>query len=527
MTEGKIFKPVVLVVLDGWGVAPPSPGNAISQANTPVFKRLLTSYPTCVLQASGEAVGLPWGEMGNSEVGHLTIGSGRILYQDLLRINHSIIDKSFFSKSVLLKALNQVKQQNGRLHLLGLISSGGVHSSIDHLYALLDLAKEFDLGDNVLIHGILDGRDTAYNSGAGFVKDLENKIKKIKCGRIVSVMGRFYAMDRDNHWDRTQAAYEAIVNGQGKPADSAVSAVKSSYQSRVYDEELIPSVIQNSKNTDNGLKDNDVVIFFNFRSDRMRQIAQALSVPGFDKFPVKTPKNLLVVTMTEYDKNLPVEVVFSPEKVEYPLARIISDNNLKQLHLAETEKYAHVTYFFNGGQEQPWPGEDHALIPSPVVSSYDQKPAMSAKGITDRFLQEIRRAWYDFIVINYANADMVGHTGNLPATIKAVEVLDECLGEVVAAVLEFDGTVFITADHGNAEGLINMQTGSVDKEHSNTPVPFIAVSRQLQHKALAGQPVTADLSQLIPLGVLADVAPTILKTLDLPKPKEMTGQSLL
>ncbi|MFZ5390651.1 MAG: 2,3-bisphosphoglycerate-independent phosphoglycerate mutase [Patescibacteria group bacterium] len=522
-----MFKPVVLVILDGWGVAPASPGNAITQASTPVFERLLTSYPTCVLQASGEAVGLPWGEMGNSEVGHLTIGSGRILYQDLLRINHSIIDKSFFSNPVLLKALNQVKEQNSRLHLLGLISSGGVHSSIDHLYALLDLAKEAGLADKVVIHAILDGRDTAYNSGAGFIKDLESKIKKTKCGRLASVMGRFYAMDRDNHWDRTQAAYEAMVNYQGKPADTAAAAVKSSYQSRVYDEELVPAVIKNQASGQAGLNDNDVVIFFNFRSDRARQLSQALAVPGFDKFPVKALKNLLMVTMTEYDKNLPVEVVFPPEKVEYPLARIISDNNLKQLHLAETEKYAHVTYFFNGGREQPWPNEDHILIPSPVVTSYDQKPAMSAKAITDRFLQEIRRGWYDFIVINYANADMVGHTGNLPATIKAVEILDECLGEVVAATLEFDGTVFITADHGNAEGVINLQTGAVDKEHSNTPVPFIAVSRQLQHKALAGQPVSNDLSQLIPLGVLADIAPTILQFLNLPKPKDMTGQSLL
>ncbi|MBU1039359.1 2,3-bisphosphoglycerate-independent phosphoglycerate mutase [Patescibacteria group bacterium] len=526
MSEGKLFKPVVLVILDGWGVAPPSPGNAINQANIPVFKRLIATYPTCVLQSSGEAVGLPWGEMGNSEVGHLTIGSGKILYQDLLRINHSIINKSFFTNPALLKAIAQAKQSGSRLHLLGLVSSGGVHSSIDHLYALLDLVKDNGLTD-VVIHVILDGRDTAYNSGAGFIKDLENKIKKNKCGRIVTVMGRFFAMDRDNHWDRIQAAYEALAKVQGKPAISAAQAIKSSYASRVYDEELIPTVVKDKTFDYPGLQDNDVVIFFNFRSDRARQLTQALSVPGFDKFKVEPVKNLLIVTMTEYDKNLPVEVIFPPEKVEYPLARIIAENNLRQLHLAETEKYAHVTYFFNGGQEQPFAGEDHALIPSPVVTSYDQKPAMSARAITDRFLQEIRRGLYDFIIINYANADMVGHTGNLPATIKAVEILDECLGEIVAATLEFDGTIFITADHGNAEGLINLQTGSVDKEHSNTPVPFIIASRQLQHKALAGQPVTDDLSQLIPLGVLADVAPTILHVLNLPKSKEMTGQSLL
>jgi len=526
MSEGKIWQPIVLVILDGWGVAPPSPGNAITQANTPVFKRLITTYPTCVLQASGEAVGLPWGEMGNSEVGHLTIGAGRILYQDLPRINHSIIDKSFFVNQHLMRAIEQVKAHNSQLHLLGLVSSGGVHSSIDHLYALLDLAVAQGL-NRVVVHAILDGRDTAFNSGQGFLKDLENKMKKIKCGRLASLMGRFYAMDRDKHWERTQAAYEAIVNGQGKPAATASEAIKSSYQARVYDEEIVPTVIRQQDQPVGLLADNDALIFFNFRSDRARQLTQALTVPGFDKFPVKRFNNLLVVTMTEYDKNLPVEVAFPAEQVEHPLAALLSAAGLRQLHLAETEKYAHVTYFFNGGREQVYPGEEHVLIPSPRVSSYDQKPQMSARGITDRFLQEIRRGYYDFTVINYANADMVAHTGNLPATIKAIETLDQCLGEVVANTLEFNGTVLITADHGNAEELINLQTGAVDKEHSTSPVPFIVASHALEHKAISGQPVVDDLSQLIPCGLLADVAPTILHILNLPKPKEMTGQSLL
>lgn len=519
-------RPVVLVVLDGWGVASPSRGNAISLAQTPVFHKLITTYPTFTLQAGGEAVGLPWGEMGNSEVGHLTLGAGKILYQDLPRITRAIVDQSFFQNPVLLKALSAVKEQGGKLHLLGLLSSGGVHSSNEHLYALLELAKQQGV-KRVFVHAILDGRDTPFNSGAKFVKELEAKCKRLNLGQLATLMGRFYAMDRDNHWDRIQAAYECLTLAKGKPAVSAVEALKSSYAAKVYDEEVVPTVIQVNGAPVASVGDNDVVIYFNFRSDRARQLTQAFTLPNFDKFTRPKQGLALFVTLTEYEKQLPVEVAFPPESIDYPLARVLSDAGLTQLHLAETEKYAHVTYFFNGGREQAYPGEEHVLIPSPIVPSYDQKPQMSARGITDRLVNEVRTGKYDVYVVNYANADMVAHTGNLPSTIQAVEYLDSCLGQVVAATLEQGGMVFITADHGNAEGLLNLQSGAIDKEHSNTPVPLVIVSRDLEQKAAPGAPATDDLSQLTPAGLLSDVAPTILRILGLPKPAEMSGLSLL
>ncbi|MBI5466469.1 MAG: 2,3-bisphosphoglycerate-independent phosphoglycerate mutase [Candidatus Kerfeldbacteria bacterium] len=529
MTEQSVErpKPVVLVILDGWGVAPPSRGNAITLAQTPVFHKLITTYPTFTLQAGGEAVGLPWGEIGNSEVGHLTLGAGKILYQDLPRITRAIIDRTFFSNEVLRRACQLVKERGSSLHLVGLASSGGVHSSIDHLYALLELAKTLEV-DRLLVHAILDGRDTPFNSGQRFLSELEDKLRALGLGRIATLMGRFYAMDRDNHWDRIQAAYDCMVEGKGKPASSVSEAVTSSYAAKVFDEEVVPTVIVDKTGSPVGrVADGDVVVFFNFRSDRARQLTHSFVLPGFSKFTRRQLERLHFVTMTEYERELPVEVAWPPEVVSYPLARVLSEAGLKQLHLAETEKYAHVTYFFNGGREQAYEGEDHVLIPSLVVPSYDQKPAMSTRAITDRLLQEIQIGKYDVSIVNFANADMVAHTGNLPATIKAVEVIDECLGEIVAATLERGGVVLITADHGNAEGLINLQTGSIDKEHSNTPVPFIIVGRQFEYKSAAGSPATDDLSQFTPAGVLADVAPTMLKILGLPKAAEMTGQSLI
>jgi 2,3-bisphosphoglycerate-independent phosphoglycerate mutase len=526
MTEGLRPKPVVLVVLDGWGVAPPSRGNAITQAVTPVFHKLIVSYPTFTLQAGGEAVGLPWGEMGNSEVGHLTLGAGKILYQDLPRITRSIVDQSFFQNPVFLKACALAKERGSKLHLLGLVSPGGVHSSSEHLYALLELAKQQGLGQ-VFVHAILDGRDTPYNSAAGYLKELTSTLKKLGVGQLATLMGRYYAMDRDNHWERTQAAYDCLTQAKGTQAASASEAIKASYEAKVYDEEVVPTVITEGGKPVATVAQGDVVIVFNFRSDRARQITEAFSLAEFDKFSRQQFLNIEVVTMTEYEKGLPVQVAFPPEVAEYPLARVLSDAGLKQLHLAETEKYAHVTYFFNGGREEAYPGEDHVLIPSPVVPSYDQKPQMSARGITDRLAQEVRAGNYDFYVVNYANADMVAHTGNLPATVKAVELLDQVLGELVAVTLEAGGMVFITADHGNAEGLINLQTGTIDKEHSSTPVPLIIVSTGLEHKVASGSPITDDLSQLTSAGLLSDVAPTILKVLGIPKPADMSGQSLL
>lgn len=519
-------KPVVLLILDGWGVAPPSRANAISLAQTPVWHQLITTYPTFTLQAAGEAVGLPWGEIGNSEVGHLALGAGKIMYQDLPRITRAIIDKTFFINEALLNAMQAAKDKGGQLHLMGLVSPGGVHSSIDHLYALLEMAKQQGLS-NVYIHAFLDGRDTPFDSAKTYLDELSNKIKKIGVGKIATIMGRYYAMDRDNHWDRIQAAYDCLVEGKGKPAPSAARALSASYAAKVFDEQVVPTVIMEGNKPIATVANNDSVIFFNFRPDRARQLTHAFVLPGFSKFPRHTLERLYFVTMTEYEKNIPVEVAFAPEAIVFPLARIISEAGLKQLHLAETEKYAHVTYFFNGGREQAYAGEDHVLIPSPVIPSYDQKPEMSARGITDRFLQEVRTGKYDFCVINYANADMVAHTGNLPATVRAINVLDECMGEVVASILEYGGLVVITADHGNAEGLVNMQTGSIDKEHSSNPVPCIIVSRELENKAGSGQLVTDNLSKLTPSGVLADVAPTILKIMGLSKPTDMSGQSLL
>jgi 2,3-bisphosphoglycerate-independent phosphoglycerate mutase len=525
--NGNRPKPVVLLILDGWGVAQPSRGNAITLAKTPVWRKLITTYPTFTLQAGGEAVGLPWGEIGNSEVGHLTLGAGKILYQDLPRITRTIIDKSFFSNEIFKQACSLVKERGSNLHIVGLASSGGVHSSIDHLYALLELAKTAGV-ERLFVHAILDGRDTPFNSGQKFISELEAKLQSASLGKIATIMGRFYAMDRDNHWDRIQAAYDCMVEGKGKPAASAAEAINSSYAAKVWDEEVVPTAIVDKSGQAVGrVSDKDAVIFFNFRSDRARQLTHAFVLPGFSKFPRRQLEQLYFVTMTEYEKELPVKVAWPPEAVDYPLARIIAEAGLKQLHLAETEKYAHVTYFFNGGREQAYDGEEHVLIPSPMVSSYDQKPAMSTRLVTDRLLQEMNIGKYDAYIVNFANADMVGHTGNLPATIKAVEVIDECLGEIVSVILEHGGVLLITADHGNAEGLINMQTGSIDKEHSNTPVPFVIISKQFEYKSASGAPTTDDLSQFTPAGLLADVAPTMLKILDLPRPADMSGQSLI
>ncbi|MFH0874183.1 MAG: 2,3-bisphosphoglycerate-independent phosphoglycerate mutase [Candidatus Komeilibacteria bacterium] len=521
-------KPLVLIILDGWGIAPPSRANAISLAKTPNLDAYMNKYPTMSLQAGGESVGLAWGEMGNSEVGHLSIGSGRILYQSLPRITRAIFDKSFFANPAFLAACEHVKKNKSKLHLLGLVSSGGVHSFNEHLYALLELAAEQKI-DQVYIHAFLDGRDTPYNSGSNFMAKLKDKIKQIGVGQIATLVGRFYAMDRDNHWERIVEAYKALVNGEAKNyATDAVQAIEASYSKQIYDEQLEPTVITNeAKQPLAKIQDGDAIICFNFRADRMREITKALILPGFDKFPREYMRNLFYVSMTEYEKDLPLQIAFAPEKVQTPVAKVISDAGLKQLHIAETEKYAHVTYFFNGGQEKMYPDEDHVLIPSLKVASYDQKPAMSTREITNRVIQEIREVKYDFIVANFANPDMVAHTGNLQATIEACEIADDCIGKIVDVVLSYDGAIIITADHGNAEALFNLQTGEIDKEHSNTPVPCIFVGRQWEGKNVAGGVTGTDLSSMISSGVLSDVGLTIIKILGLKKPPEMTGTSLI
>ncbi|NIA18413.1 MAG: 2,3-bisphosphoglycerate-independent phosphoglycerate mutase [Actinobacteria bacterium] len=524
-------KPVVLVILDGWGVTQPYSGNAISQADTQIIDRLTAQYPSMTLRASGEAVGLPWGESGNSEVGHLNLGLGRILYQDLPRINKAISDNSFYKNEVLLKAMEHAKKNNSQLHLMGLISNGCVHSSIEHLQALLVMAKEHNI-ERVYIHAILDGRDTAYNSSFNFITSIERSIAEYGVGEIATISGRFYAMDRDNHWDRIAKAYLSMTEGKGNKANSASEAIEKSYKKKIYDEEFAPTVIgQNGapRLKEGLITDNDAVIFFNYRADRAREIVKAFVLPGFDKFArPKYLKNLLFVGFTEYEKSLPIEAAFPPEEIKNTLGEIISDAGLKQLRISETEKYAHVTYFFNGGQEVKSAGEEHELVPSPPVASYDLKPEMSANEVTDKLIKAVEEDEYDFILVNFANADMVGHTGNIKATIKAVEFADKCVGRIIKQVLPQGGCVIITADHGNAEVEFNMQTGTINKEHSANPVPLIIAGKQFEGKSIGVQDAPGgDLSLIKPQGILSDVAPTILKIMGIEKPPEMTGRSLI
>lgn len=523
-------KPVVLVIMDGWGVAPPGKGNGVTLAKKPVFDHLVTTYPVMTLQASGEAVGLSWGEMGNSEVGHLNLGSGKIIYQTLPRINKLIEDGSFGQNQALAKAFEQVKKNKSKLHLLGLVSNGGVHSHQDHLYALLDVCKQQGLTE-VYIHAILDGRDTKKDGGLDFIQQLQAKITEIGIGKVASLSGRFYAMDRDNHWDRIEKAFSAIALGKAEAkAEDPLSAIQQFYSQQIFDEEFIPTVITSGGKPTTFINGNDAVIFFNFRADRARQMTAAFALPGFAKFKRGVDyKDLTFVTFTEYEKDLPVDVAFSPEMIKKPIAKILSEGNLTQLHAAETEKYAHVTFFFNGGEEDAFKGEDRILIPSPPVPTYDQKPEMSAIELNAKLLTAIKTAKYDFVVINYANPDMVGHTGVIPATVKAIETVDKCLGELVNLILSLGGTCFITADHGNAEELINLQTGEIDKEHSTNPVPFIAIGARWEGQSLTPGLDNAggDLSIVTPSGMLADISPTILKVLEIKQPDEMTGSPLI
>jgi len=519
------YRPIVLVVIDGFGVAPPSRGNAIAMAKTPNLDSYMEQYPTVTLQAAGESVGLPWGEMGNSEVGHLSLGAGKIIFQDLPRITRAIVDGSFYSNPVFHEATERAVK-GGRIHLVGMFSSAGVHAFDEHAFALMELCERLKVHD-VVIHAILDGRDTAYNSGAEFIAKLERKIRTIGLGRIASVSGRYFAMDRDNRWDRTQKAYEAMVNGVGPTAPDAASAIAASYAAGVYDEQFVPTVITDATHPPVTIQENDAVIFFNYRPDRARQLTKAFVLPSFDKFPrAKYLRDLLFVTMTEYEKDLPVSIAFPPENIREPLAKIISDAGWHQLHVAETEKYAHVTFFFNGGREEAFPLEDRVLVPSPSVPSYDQKPDMSARELSDRVVKGLNTGQYGFVVVNFANPDMVGHTGNIPATIRGIETTDSCIKEIVDATLAVNGLVMITADHGNAEEKINSQTGEVSKEHSANPVPLIIIGQDLPPTLRGQHAPLRDLSSLVPVGVLADVAPTLLRLAGLPISPDMTGRPL-
>jgi len=521
-------KPVVLIILDGWGAAPPSRSNAITMAKTPAITNLIKTYPAMTLQASGEAVGLSWGEIGNSEVGHLNLGSGKLIYQNLPRINKSISDGSFFENEKFLGAISHAKKHKGKLHLMGLISSGGVHSHIDHVFALMELCSREKFSD-VYVHGFLDGRDMPYNSGIDFAQRIEEKAKEFGLGHLATLSGRFYAMDRDNHWERVVLPYNAMVKGEAKETfNDPMEAIRASYDKKVYDEEFVPVVIAEKGKPIAQIEDGDSVIFFNFRSDRARELTKAMALPGFDKFEREYFKNLYFVTMTEYEKDLPVEVAFLPELIQEPLAKIIADAGLTQLHIAETEKYAHVTFFFNGGAEKEFPGEERILVPSPRVPSYADKPEMSAKDITKKLIEAIMTDKFDFIVVNFANADMVGHTGNLKATIKAVETVDTSVKKIIEVILAKGGVALLTADHGNAEELVNLQSGEIDKEHSTYPVPFLLVSKEWEGKNAGLQDMPGgDLSLLQPSGLLSDVAPTILKILNLKQPKDMSGRALI
>lgn len=521
-------KPLVLAILDGWGVAPAGDGNAITRAKTPNWEKFIHEYPTVTLYASGNEVGLSFGEMGNSEVGHLNIGAGRVYYQTFPRINKDIADGSFHKNKAFAEAAEQVKKNSSTLHLIGLVSPGNVHASQDHLYALLKSAKQEKI-KKVVVHAILDGRDTIFNSGVDFIKALQDKMKDIGVGKIATLSGRYYAMDRDNRWDRVEKAYRAIVEGKADVyAKDPIKAIKASYEEKVYDEEFVPTVIGEEGEPTTTVQSGDAVIYFNFRPDRARELTEAIVLPSFAKFERDYVKKVVFVTMTEYEKEIPVTVAYPPNIVHHCLAEIISDAGLKQFHIAETEKYAHITFFLNGTIEEAFPHEDRKIIPSPKVASYDKEPAMSAAAITKEVIKAIESEKYDVIMLNFANADMVAHTGKLKASIEACETVDKCLGQIAEHTLAHKGVVLITADHGNAEELMNLQTGEMDKEHSTNPVPLIIIGEEYHGKTgPAGDPPDGDLSLLHPVGMLADVAPTVLRILDIKQPSEMTGRALV
>lgn len=521
-------RPTVLIVLDGWGVALPSQANAISQAKTPAVESYIAHYPSMTLQASGEATGLPWNEVGNSEVGHMSIGAGRIIFQELSRINHAITNGSFFENDVFIEAIKHCTQNNSTLHLLGMASPGGVHSHIEHLFALIELANRSHV-EKVAIHVILDGRDTPYAQGLNTIDMLADKLVATPY-HIASICGRYYAMDRDHHWDRIQRAYRAIARGESESiAENAHDAVQASYNQGRYDEEFVPTVIVENAAPIAPVRNSDAVVFYNFRADRARQLTQAFISPSFDAFERLNYQKLYFATMTEYERGLTSAIAFQPQTVIHCLADWISIQEKKQIHIAETEKYAHITYFLNDGREDPFPNEERIMIPSPNVESYDTCPDMGARDIMLKTLDAIASERYDFIAVNFANADMVGHTGNMKATIKAIETVDECLKQIVDAALLKNGAVLITADHGNAESMLDLTSGTIDKEHSNNPVPCLIIAADLEGVRFGGADIAhgKDLSILKPSGLLSDVAPTVLTLMGLSKPSEMSGNSLL
>ncbi|OGI16314.1 MAG: phosphoglycerate mutase (2,3-diphosphoglycerate-independent) [Candidatus Moranbacteria bacterium RBG_19FT_COMBO_42_6] len=517
-----MYKPVVLLVLDGWGIGRGTKGNALAKASLPTIEKFNQFYPHTALQASGISVGLPWEEAGNSEVGHITLGAGKVIYQSLPRITMDIQSGDFFRQKTFIEAIEHTRKNNSALHFMGLVGKGGVHSQVEHLYALLELARDQKV-EKLFIHVFTDGRDSAPNSGADSLKELQQKIASYGVGRIASVSGRYFAMDRNNNWDRVEKAYQAIVHGEGKSISDPVEYLRKSYADKIYDEFIKPAVVSEAGAPIGLVKDNDAVIFFNFREDRARQMTKAFALPAFSEFERTLLKNICFVTMVQYEEGLPVLVAFQPISVELPLGKIVSNSNMKQLRIAETEKFAHVTYFFNGGSEEAYPGEDRVIVPSLAVNDFAGAPQMSAGVITDKVIAALKEGKYNFILMNYANADIVGHTGNESATSKAAEAIDECLGRLVPAVLMEGGCLLITADHGNAEELKNNLTGETNTEHSINPVPIWFITNE-NHKKDAVNSAPEDLKVE---GLLSDVAPTVLELLGLEKSKEMTGESLL
>ena len=499
--------PALLVVMDGFGMAAASRGNAIASANTPNLDEFFADCPWTTLSAAGLAVGLPEGQMGNSEVGHLNIGAGRVVYQELTRINLAVADRSLFANPVLAEAIDGAVAQGHAVHFIGLLSDGGVHSSRDHLYALLEMARERGARE-VYVHAFLDGRDVPPQSGAGYVEDAERFMQELGTGEIATVMGRYYAMDRDNRWDRVERAWQAMVLGKGVPADGAVAAVRSSYEAGITDEFVVPAVVRPAR-----VSEGDAVIFFNFRPDRAREITRAFTDPTFEGFDRPDFPQVHFVCLTQYDPTIPAPIAFPKEFPQHVLADVLAESGLTQLHIAETEKYAHVTFFFNGGAEEPKAGETRVLVPSPKVPTYDMQPEMSAPEVTRRLVAAIESNAADVYIVNYANCDMVGHTGDFAAAVQAVEAVDAGVGAAVKAIRGRGGVALITADHGNAEAMVDPDGSTPFTAHTLDPVPLVVVAEGV--------------SGLAPGGKLADVAPTLLDLIGIEAPAEWTGCSLL
>lgn len=518
-----MYKPVVLIILDGWGISQSNEGNAMKKANLPTMDKINENYPLITLQASGISAGIPWGEPGNSEVGHTTIGSGKIIYQSLPKITMSIQNRAFFSNEAMLEGMNNVSRNNSNLHVMGMVGEGTVHSFNEHLYAILEMATEQKL-TNVFVHLFTDGRDSPPTSGVATIKKIQEKLKIIGVGEIATICGRNWAMDRNNNWDRTEKAYNMLVEGIGNQFTDPVEYMEKSYATDVTDEYMEPGVLFKDGKPLVTVNDNDTIIFFNFREDRARQITQAFVVPNFNKMKKNKNPKVTFVTMTEYEKNLPTIVAFPPEKNVGGLGEILSQYNKKQLRIAETEKYAHVTYFFNGGIEEPFPGEDHILVPSPSVAKYDEKPEMSADEVTQKTIEAIELNKYDFILMNYANADMVGHTGNIKAAITALETIDRNLSVLLPEILQVGGAILITADHGNAEEMVNLYSGQLLTEHSSNPVPLWYINPD-NHRKKTEKEISDSENNIG--GLLSDIAPTVLEIMNIERPKSMNGESLL